>query len=448
MKKITSILLTLCMLLCLLPMAVQAQSANTTNLLTEEKLTKKVNDGNWTFEGSELKASNKNFNDSAYLTDYKIEKGSHVYVEATAKYDGLAWGIMFTENPDNPFGNWFCLNIDGDRYDSRMFFIGTAANSGTPYQPEISMPNARDGAYHTLGLEILADGSMKLYLDGELHTELKDAKFEGATVGLMTCRADATFKSFTMQNGAPTHTKVMDRTPRDLEYTSTTNLLSSDVLKYAAGNSQFTIADGKMSANRGGGDSAILSDIQVKPGDHVYIEATGKVTDGNAWGIILAADKNNPFANWICLNVSVDVYKSRIFAPGSDCDVASPYEYFYFDTSNARNEEITLGLEITADGTFYLTCNGVTFAEKKTETWNGAYLGLMTWESAVEFTSASYNVVKGLKEEAPPTVTPTTPPTEKPTTPPVTGDSLTVVVLIAVVSVCGAVLTVKKRKSI
>ncbi|MBQ8287831.1 MAG: hypothetical protein IJX76_03570 [Clostridia bacterium] len=413
MKKFTTILIILCMLLSLLPMAVHAEAAPT-NLLAADKLVHHITadagqtcDGTFNADGT-MTAANKDANDAAFLTDLVINKGEHVYIEVTAKItDGLAWGIFLSESgKDNAFDKWFCLNVDTDRCNTRLFLVNTKTQSGIDYflgtdnptWSHIYFPNARDGEYHTLGLEILADGTMKLYLDGEMHTYLDKASFEGATLGLMTCRADVQFKSFSIREGAPTRTTVRNTAPRTLEYSSTTNLLSSDVLKYTSGNGGFTIADGKMTAARSGGDRAILSDIFVKPGDHVYIEATGKITDGNAWGIMLAeTDKTNPFGSgWVCINASVDVFKTRIFCVNAACNVNQPIDPYWFDPSIARGEDLTLGLEITPDGTFYLTCNGVCFAENKATVWNGGYVGLMTWEAGVEFTSATYNVVSGV----------------------------------------------------
>ena len=406
MKKIITILITLCMILTAIPMTAHADAVTVTDLLSADKLTHKINSDNWTFNNDgTMTAPNRDLDDAAYMTDYKIEKGDHIYVEATAKFEGTAWGIIFAENNVNdPFGTgWFCLNIDTDMYSSRLFFINSLSNSGADYYPadklgpHVYFSDARDGQYHTLGLEILSDGSMKMYLDGEMHTYLENANFQGATIGIMTCRANATYSSFTVQEGAPTHTTVRDTTPRELEYSATTDLLSSDVLKYTSGNGSFAFDNGKMTASRSGGDRAIISDIFVNPGDHVYIEATAKITDGNAWGIILAEkDKTNPFGTgWVCINASVDVFKTRIFCVNARCNVNNP-EPYWFDSSIAGNTDITLGLEITPDGTFYLTCNGVRYAEQKATIWEGGYVGLMTWEAGAEFTSATYNVVSNV----------------------------------------------------
>ncbi|MBQ7324943.1 MAG: hypothetical protein IJW98_04300, partial [Clostridia bacterium] len=108
MKRFTTILLTLCMLLSLLPVAVYADAAPT-NLLTADKLTPIARDagqscnGTFNADGS-MTAANGDTNDAVFLTDRYIAKGEHVYIEATAKINnGLAWGIFFTESgKDNP----------------------------------------------------------------------------------------------------------------------------------------------------------------------------------------------------------------------------------------------------------------------------------------------------------------------------------------------------------
>lgn len=473
MKRFTTILLTLCMLLSVLPFAVHADAAPT-NLLTADKLTPIARDagqscnGTFNADGS-MTAANGGTNDAVFLTDRYIAKGEHVYIEATAKINnGLAWGIFFTESgKDNPFDKWYCLNIDTDWYVSRMFFINTAAGPNLPYEPQVTFMNARDGEYHTLGIEILADGTMKLYKDGIMHTHLDKANFEGATLGIMTCRANIEFKSFTIQEGAPSHTTPRPD-PRKLDYSSTTNLLDESVLKYQTSDNRFTIADGKMTASRAGGDRAIMSDIFVAPGQHVYIEATAKITDGNAWGIILGeTSPERPFERWICLNV--DGIKSRIFAPGAHCDVATPLEHFYLAESNGQGNQVTLGLEITADGTFYMTCNGVTYEQKQTTRWEGGYVGLMTWEAGVEFTEATFNVVcdhKTTKVVGAKAATATEEGytgdtvcadcgkvleagTTIPKLEPVpTGDVFAIASIVAIVSLAGVLLATKKRQSV
>ncbi|MGM9680495.1 MAG: hypothetical protein ACI3XR_03215 [Eubacteriales bacterium] len=402
MKKLLTVLLTLSMTVSLaVPFTVHAQTNDTVDLLSEDSLKHKVGSEDWQFaEDGQLVAANKDKNDSAYLTDYYIESGSHVYIEATAKYDGLAWGIIFAENSvTDPFNTgWFCLNMDYDNCNTRLFCIGTKCTASQVYEPQRIIESVRDGQYHTLGLEITENGTFKLYFDGVLHHVRENCVFEGAYVGLNTCRSDTTFKSFTIKNGAPENYTVLDTEPRALEYSSSVNLLDSDVLKYQSGNGTFTIADGKMSApNRSVGDTAMMSDIFVNPGEHVYIEVTGKVTDGNAWGIMLSGTgKDNAFAEWMCINLDVAVMKSRMFRPSGSCDIDLPYEMFLFDTGIVKDRDVTMGLEITEDGTFILTCNGIRYGERKPNGWNGAYVGIMTWQASVEFTSASFNVVKGL----------------------------------------------------
>ncbi len=409
MKRIITLIITACMLLTLIPMASHAETSQTRNLLTDSSVTWKLVDrdnkgGTYSLENGVFTAPNKNSNDVAYLTNVKIEKGQHVYIEATATIDeGMAWGILFTETPDgNPFDKWFCLNIDTDQMNSRMFFAGSAAAHGTPYgEPSIGFPNARDGKAHTLGVEILESGAMNMYLDGGLYCDLPNAKFEGATLGFSTCKSSTTFSSFTVKEGAPENVTAYG-VPRELEFESTTNLIDSNVLKHSTHADFYKIEGGKLVTNGfGGGDRAIMSDIKVEKGDHVYIEATGKVIgDRGAFGLMFTTKSpTEPFANWFCMNV--DGYRSRIFSPSSGYDVAEPREFYYLDDTLGRNVDVTIGMEITPDGTFYLTCNGTTYCEKKSENWNGAYIGLMTWDAEAEFSNATYSVVKGLKPATP-----------------------------------------------
>ena len=83
MKKFTTILLTLCMLLSLLPVAVFADAAPT-NLLTAEKLPHHIaRDAGQSCTGifnedGTMTAPNGNTNDAVFLTDVTVSKGDHV----------------------------------------------------------------------------------------------------------------------------------------------------------------------------------------------------------------------------------------------------------------------------------------------------------------------------------------------------------------------------------
>ncbi len=424
MKKLSAIFLVLCILLSVMPLAVSAESA-TTDLLPL------VNLGDATLADGVMTAPNRG-GDTAYLTDIYIEKGRHVYVEATVTMTDGAWGLLFSESgAGNPFGNWFCMNFNVRERNSRLFFINSAANTGVDgfWEASIAVSEAQDGQPHTLGLEILESGAMKLYRDGKLVSELPNANFNGATLGLMTWEGGMTCTSFTMKEGAPDITEKAG-TPRELEYISTTNLLDASVLTHPSINDYFIIEDAKMHTNgRGGGDRAIMSDLYIAKGDHVYIEVTAKILEGGAWGLLFnTSGVDTPFSNWFCMNA--DGYKTRMFDNGSGYNLASPVELYVHDWSMGQNMDVTLGLEITPDGTFYLTVNGYTYGERKCENWNGAYIGLMTWEANVEFTEATYNVVKGLKQEHNPN----------------TGDQVVYVIMaMAVVSVAAVVCLTKKK---
>lgn len=389
MKRVFSVLLTLTMIISFIPaFAVMSNAeASVTNLIDPEVLTQRVGGATWTFnEDGTLTGAGGG--DNAIFSDVKVPADKHVFIEATAKIDdNQAWGIIFSGNTSNTFdGNlWYCYNIDKNVPNSRLFKVN-------PFQEFFDWRSEgfRDGQYHTLGMEFTGDGFVKFYYDHELKYNLPVAdEMEEMNIGAMVCNSTTTFESFTVE---------YDRTDAEYERKfalKTTDLLADGVLDYKAGDGSYSIENGVLTApNRDKGDTFFTSGVRVEKGQHVYIEATGKMEAkdrDSAWGILLVAEKENPGASWICYNVDGTSNHSRMFMVGNGAVGALAIDNYPFviDRANLTCEkDITLGLEITEDGTVYAVCNGAVTGTGVINNWNGAYVGLMTWFSSTTLTSA------------------------------------------------------------
>jgi len=412
MKKILSLALVLCMLFgCVSAFAFTASAADEVVDLLNEKTLNHTTGGTFTWEGGALKAANVDLGDTAIMSELFIEPGTHVYLEATAKLTaGEAWGIILGEiDYEAPFvTGWMCVNYAAGGHTSRGFSIGTASTLGKPYEITYWDEAFGVGQEHTVGFEITADGTAKLYIDGIQYGTRSDWGWDGGYVGLMTYMADVEFSSYTLKYGAPENYTVFEQGAKnELKFKETINVLEDETLfeNYANPLANFEYKDGIIiGSNTAIGDSAITSsDLFIEPGEHVYLEMTGIVREGNAFGIFLGeSDYMDPLnTGWICLNAGVIVHDSRLFDIGANIVVNDPFEMKFIGEGLNLGDEITLGLEITADDVFYVSVNGQQYGERTIPTWQGGYVGLMTYMSSTDFISYTLNYVDDNAAEAP-----------------------------------------------
>jgi len=388
MKKTISLLLALLMIASFIPaLAVSSNAdATTVDFLAEGVLKHTVNGATWT-RNEDGSLTGNGDGDNAIFSEVKVPAGQHVYIEATAKLDERqAWGIIFSGDTANAFGNlWYCYNIDSTVPNSRLFKVN-------PFQEFFRWDSEmfRDGQYHTLAMEFMGNGVVKFYYDNDIKYVITVAsEMENMYIGAMVCNSKTTFKSFTMET---------ERTGAGYEFKNTlgyTDLLADGVINYKAGDGSYTVENGVLTApNRDKGDTFMTSDVRVEKGQHVFIEATATMEAkdrDSAWGILFAAEKENPGVSWLCLNVDGASSLSRLFNPGNGSIGRLPVDNYPFvlDTIDNKCEKaITLGIEITEDGTVYTVCNGMPTGKTVINDWNGAYVGLMTWFSSATITSA------------------------------------------------------------
>ena len=397
MKKLFAVLfVSVCMIACC---AMSVYAAETTNLLSEEYLTL-PSGGAWEWVDGKLAASNKDTGDTAIMSDVFVDVGEHVVLEATGTIvDGQAWGIMLgLIDPSAPFASWNCINIDLNRLDSRLFGPGVA----NPDEAKVLNTNLTTGQPYTLALEITEDNMFKCYFNGELYGERQNDEWIGAYVGLMTFFSNTDFTSYSItrlgsgEKYEPEKIEmVIVEKPHDertLTLGETTDLLAEENFK-AVVNGEYNWVDGKLVApNAALGDTANMTDYFVEPDDHVYIEVTGNVTEGQAFGIMMARNSyENPFESWNCMNMEIGRPSTRAFGPG----LAKEVQLYSTDFTN--NKPLTIGLEID-NGMFYLYSEGKLFGQIENTEWIGCWLGLMTWTGSVEFTSFKVSEVVGAEQ--------------------------------------------------
>jgi len=397
MKKLFAVLLvSVCMIACC---AMAVNAAETTNLLTEEYLNT-PSGGNWEWVDGTLVASNKDLGDTAIMSDVFVDIGEHVVLEATGTIvDGQAWGIMLALiDPSTPFMSWNCINIDLNRMDSRLFGPGV----GIPDEAKVLNTNLTTGQPYTLALEITEDNLFRCYFNGELYGERQNDEWIGAYVGLMTFFSDVKYTSYSITrlgSGEKYNPEkiemVIEEKPYDvrtLTLGETTDLLAEENFKAVAGG-EYKWENGKLIApNAALGDAATMTDYFIEADDHVYIEVTGNLTEGNAFGIMMARNSfEAPFESWNCMNMEVTRPSTRAFGPG----LAKEVQLYSNDFTN--NKPLTIGLEID-NGMFYLYSEGELFGQIENTEWVGCWLGLMTWCGSCEFTSFKVSEVTAAEQ--------------------------------------------------
>ena len=374
--------------------ALSVSAAETTELLSSDYLTTESG-GTWDWSDGVLVGENSTLGDTAIMSDIFVEPGDHVVLEATATVnDGAAWGIILSEvDPTAPFASWLCLNMDLNRPSTRLFGPGV----GTPNEAELINPDFIKGQPYTLALEVCDDGTFKTYFNGELYGERFNESWIGGYVGLMTFNSATTFSDFKITYLDPGEEYKFEKIEmvvveqpyevRNMTLGETTNLLGEESFKSLA-NGEFNWVNGTLSApNAELGDCAYMTDYFVDVDDHVYVEVTGNLTSGAAFGIMMARNGyENPFESWMCMNMEVTRPSTRLFGPG----FASEVQLYSYDFTN--NKPLTIGLEIDK-GTFYLYSEGKLFGSIENTEWQGCYLGLMTWTGSCEFTSFSVSEV-------------------------------------------------------
>ncbi|MBQ4353328.1 MAG: hypothetical protein IJC71_00400 [Clostridia bacterium] len=396
MKKLFALLLvSVCLII---GGALNVYAAETTNLLSEDYLNT-PSGGTWEWVDGKLVATNKELGDTAMMTDIFVDVGEHVVIEATGNIsDGNAWGIMMAEvDPAAPFASWICLNMDLTRPSTRLF----GPNVNIPDEAQLFSNDFTTGQDHTLALEITEDGLFRVYFNGELYGERQNDNWIGGYVGLMSFFSNVSFSkvNFIRLDGEEYKPEKIELVVeakaydvRELELGETTDLLAEENFKFSQ-NGEFKWENGKLIApNAAMGDCATMTDYFVDVDDHVYIEVTGNVTEGQAFGIMMPRiSYETPFDSWMCMNMEIGRPSTRLFGPG----FAKEVQLFSNDFTN--NKPLTIGLEID-NGTFYLYSEGELYGFIENTEWQGCYIGLMTWTGSVEFTSFKVSEVTAAKQ--------------------------------------------------
>ncbi len=403
MKKLFALLLaTVCLTICC---ALSVFAEETTDLLTEDYLNT-PSDGDWEWDNGTLTGANAHLGDVAMMSDVFLDQGEHFVLEATGTVnEGGAWGIILAEvDPSAPFASWICVNMDLTRPSTRLFGPGVA----DPDEAELRNTDFVTGQPYTLAIEVTEDNLFRVYFNGELYGERQNDNWIGAYAGLMTWTSSSTFSSYKLirldageeYNPAKIEMVVVDQPidVRTMELGETTVLLKEDKFKTKE-NGEFNWTDGKLVApNAALGDCAYVTDYFVDVDDHVYVEVTGNVTEGQAFGIMMPRDYEKPFDSWMCMNMEIGRPSTRLFGPGFDKEVQLYSDGF------TNNKPLTIGVEIDK-GTFYLYSDGDLFGSITNTDWQGCYLGVMTWTGSCEFTSFKVSQVESAEQK---TLTPGT----------------------------------------
>lgn len=359
--------------------------------------------GGGTFEtkpGGEIVANNLKHGDSAMMSSIYLNPGEHVILKATAIIlEGHAFGVMIGENnyTDSFKSGWFCVNADLDRKDSRIFGLGEglAKKEIGGWYAVRKDRNLTTGKEVTVAMEIMPDNTIRAYYNGEeyTHDTLKFEGYTGGYPGIMTYLSNVRFLSATL-------TYVGKKEPRQ-----TIDLLATNLLIYQSDDQ--VDQKGKFEKNEKGhliannlncAYSALMSNILIKPNEHVILEATGIIQEGRFCGVMFGeADYNEPFkTGWFCVFLNTRRKESRIFGgAGNVSRSIGDGRAMIKDKNIVPGQKFHIALEILPNGTVRAYYNGIEYTDDliMLKDFKGAYPGIVTDLANVEFHSVTLTYI-------------------------------------------------------
>lgn len=207
-------------------------------------------------------------------------------------------------------------------------------------------------------------------------------------------------------------------------------------------------ADGKIvskAENIAGSDLVALSDYYVAAGKKIVYSGDFTVQDGSdRLGLCLVNDPANAiFGGLICFTVNPSTGMSTVYAPFSDCGLAT----LDFDCGAIYGNTYTLRLEIEADGALKAFIDDTLYYETTMNNFKGGYLGVFGYKATgtVENVSVTYGEVQPPVDN-PPADNP--PADEEPSNPgsPETADMTVSMITVAIAMTAVTAAVVTKRR--
>lgn len=191
--------------------------------------------------------------------------------------------------------------------------------------------------------------------------------YYGGRLGILTWKAEAQFKNFAVTASAsPDQGNGFD-----------TNIEGSWT---PYGGSWRVTDEGVLADNQNVGDTFYMSSLRVEPGTTYAVEGELRLEAGQAGGIVFAApDRENPGAQWYCLNIDTVDKVSKLLGSSS---IAYNYS---LSEEELQSEVYKLCVEVIDGRQINAYVNGKLTASKVDESFPGGYVGIMSFQSRAVF---------------------------------------------------------------
>ena len=154
--------------------------------------------GEWNASGGTLSGANENSGDCFIMSDIRHDPGSTMSVSTDIHFkDGTACGIVFgvTDRSD-PSAGWYCVNVDRDNFkNTRLFSVntGTVGTASTAQRPLTEKEQFKKD--FNLRIDIYPGGVFAFWLDGKFVASITDSDYRGGYIGLQTYYASVEFSN-------------------------------------------------------------------------------------------------------------------------------------------------------------------------------------------------------------------------------------------------------------
>ncbi len=345
-----------------------------------DKLSFTAAGASWSYIDGKLVINSTGGSDGFAISNVYVPSGTAFEAEATMQItDGNCGGITFgVATPINPSIAWYCVNVDRNAKNTRLFSVGTGTvgTSSAARRPLTAEELAKDT--FTIRIEVSERGKISYYLDGAFVASYNEPDFAGGFIGFNAFKSRVVFRNIKMRIGENSFNE-------------------NNVIDVVSGNWSFS--GGQLTAtNSARSDSFAMTDIYVPAKTAFKIDATLKGTAGNKTGGIVFGVNNreNPASGWYCLNVAVSEKRARLFGVNVGA-IDSSFNSFALSAEKLSQGEYDVSVEVSADGTINCYLDGEHIITGTKTDFAGGYIGFNTFRSDAIFSDIAITV-DGVKQ--------------------------------------------------
>lgn len=341
--------------------------------------------GDYSFENGVLTVNNTG-NGNNYVASDK--QSSAFTLEATMKYlnGGTAdAGILFgapAHTMESAAGGWYGAGVNGG--NARVFCERGADELNTSLAiPESTEP--LDPTNLKVKLVVGTDKSILFYVN-DMETPVVSTSapnFKGGYVGFVSYNQDVEFSNI----------KFTDNSPLPVEGNFKTNIEGDWT---SAGGSWSITEDGVYGDNISAGDAFYISPKELSSEEGFVLEGDFHYNNGGGGGLVFGVkDPANPKSCWYCINVDRQSKIAKLFknTGGEVWNANRPLTKEELEKSDYR-----LRVEMLPGGIFNYYLDKSYVGTYKDSSYEGGYLGMMTFGGNAVFQNITYTPVTAVPE--------------------------------------------------